>query len=153
MILRRLQKGQSVIEFALVLPLFLLLVMGISYIGMVMADYLTLSSIARSSAREAAIIVDQDKVDKNYPNVKKNYEDYKLPINIYDWNPKLDNNFNIKNVKINTKEDSTNVVVTINASLNDNGSMLASIVNKLADITDKDTTLNITYTMYSEYKK
>ncbi len=153
MILRRLQKGQSVIEFALVLPLFLLLVMGISYIGMVMADYLTLSSIARSSAREAAIIVDQDKVDKNYPNVKKNYEDYKLPIDIYDWNPKLDNNFNIKNVKINTKEDSTNVVVTINASLNDNGSMLASIVNKLADITDKDTTLNITYTMYSEYKK
>ncbi len=153
MILRRLQKGQSVIEFALVLPLFLLLAMGISYIGMVMADYLTLSSIARSSAREAAIIVDQDKVDKNYPNVKKNYEDYKLPIDIYDWNPKLDNNFNIKNVKINTKEDSTNVVVTINASLNDNGSMLASIVNKLADITDKDTTLNITYTMYSEYKK
>ena len=152
MILRRLQKGQSVIEFALVLPLFLLLVMGIFYFGMVMADYLALSSIARSSAREASVIVEKDKVKKNYLNVKENYKDYKLPIDIYDWNPDIENNFNIRNVKINSKDESTNVVVTINATLNKNGSMLANIVNKLADMTNKNTTLNITYTMYSEYK-
>lgn len=145
------QKGQSIIEFALVLPLFLLLVFGLFYIGMFFADYLTLSSIARSSAREAAIIVDSKEVERDYPSVKKNYENYKLPMDIYDWKPK--NDFNIKNVKINEKDSSTNVVVTINASLNDNGLMLVNIVNKLADITDIDTTLNITYTMYSEYKK
>ena len=145
------QKGQSIIEFALVLPLFLLLVFGLFYIGMFFADYLTLSSIARSSAREAAIIVDKSEVEKNYPSVKKSYENYKLPMDIYDW--KTEHNFDIKNVEINEKDGSTNVVVTINASLNDNGLMLVNIVNKLADIADKDTTLNITYTMYSEYKK
>ncbi len=48
-------KGQSVVEFALVLPLFLLIMFGVIYTGMLFHDYATLSNIARSSAREAAV--------------------------------------------------------------------------------------------------
>ena len=49
-------KGQSLVEFALILPLFLFLVFAIIYCGMLFHDYSALSSIARSAAREAAIV-------------------------------------------------------------------------------------------------
>ena len=48
-------KGQVIVEFALILPLFLLMLLGIVYSGMMFHDYITLSNIARSGAREAAI--------------------------------------------------------------------------------------------------
>lgn len=51
----RKQKGQVIVEFALILPFFLLIMFGIIYSGMMFHDYSTLSNIARASAREAAI--------------------------------------------------------------------------------------------------
>ena len=48
-------KGQVIVEFALILPLFLLIMYGIIYSGMMFHDYSTISNIARSSAREAAL--------------------------------------------------------------------------------------------------
>ena len=51
-------KGQSLVEFALVIPFFLFLVFAIIYAGMLFHDYSTLSSIARSAAREAAIMTE-----------------------------------------------------------------------------------------------
>ncbi len=52
------QKGQSLVEFALVIPFFLFLVFAIIYCGMLFHDYSALSSIARSAAREAAIMTE-----------------------------------------------------------------------------------------------
>jgi Flp pilus assembly protein TadG len=43
-----------VVEFALVIPLFLLLVVGIFESGLVIKDYLTVSTAAREGARTAA---------------------------------------------------------------------------------------------------
>ena len=145
MILRRLQKGQSIIEFALVLPLFLLLLLGLIYVGMFMADYLALSSVARSSAREASIITDEKEINKHYPTVKNKYINYHLPIDIYEWNSN-------DNLNINYIKKDNNVVVTINAKLNKDGSYLANIVNGLSDSINSNFDLHITYTMYSEYK-
>lgn len=145
MILRRLQKGQSVVEFALVLPLFLLLVMGIFYIGMVMADYLTLSSIARSSAREAAIISSDSDYKNNYKKIRDKYKDKELPVDIFDWQATEKENFNIK-----YESNSHNVKVTMKADLNTAGSRLGNIVNKLAGGT-KLAKIDIEYSMYSEY--
>ena len=51
----RKQKGQSLVEFTLVLPFFLLLIFGFIYSGMLFYDYSTLSNMARSVARERAI--------------------------------------------------------------------------------------------------
>lgn len=54
------QKGQVIIEFALVLPLFLILLFGIIYCGMLFYDYISIGNIARSAAREAAVVEDFD---------------------------------------------------------------------------------------------
>ena len=56
-------KGQSVVEFALVLPLFLFIMFGVIYSGMMFHDYTTLSNIARASAREAAVSATSDYSD------------------------------------------------------------------------------------------
>ncbi len=61
-------KGQSLVEFTLVLPFFLFLVFAIIYCGMLFHDYSTLSSIARSAAREAAIVT-----GTNYDNIETFY--------------------------------------------------------------------------------
>lgn len=51
----RKHKGQAIVEFALVLPLFLLMIFGIIYSGMMFHDYSTISNIARATTREAAV--------------------------------------------------------------------------------------------------
>ena len=140
------QKGQSIIEFALVLPLFLLLVFGLFYIGMFFADYLTLSSIARSSAREAAIIPSDDYYKNNYQKVREKYKDEKLPMDIFDWQATSTEHFNIK-----YDEDSHNVQVIMTADLNTQGSQLGNTVSQLAGGM-KLAKIDITYSMYSEYK-
>jgi Flp pilus assembly protein TadG len=65
----RRQKGQAVIEFAVVLPLFLLVVFGCIYSGMLFYDYSTLSNLARSGAREAAI-----SESTNYSDIQDHYK-------------------------------------------------------------------------------
>jgi Flp pilus assembly protein TadG len=140
------QKGQSIIEFALVLPLFLLLVFGLFYIGMFFADYLTLSSIARSSAREAAIIPSEDYYKDNYKKVRDKYKDEKLPMDIFDWRATSTEHFNIKYDK-----NSQNVQVIMKADFNTQGSQLGNIVSQLAGGMNL-AKIDITYSMYSEYK-
>ena len=54
------QKGQSILEFAVVLPLFLLVIYGIIYFGMAFTDYMALNNIARSSVREASLTSGSD---------------------------------------------------------------------------------------------
>ena len=65
----RKQKGQSLVEFALVFPFFLLLVFGVIYSGMLFYDYSTLSNVARSAARERAIT----KTDTGSDQIISNY--------------------------------------------------------------------------------
>ena len=62
-------KGQSLVEFALVIPFFLFLVFAIIYCGMLFHDYSTLTGIARSAAREAAIVT-----ETNYSGIETFYE-------------------------------------------------------------------------------
>jgi Flp pilus assembly protein TadG len=140
------QKGQSIIEFALVLPLFLLLVFGLFYIGMFFADYLTLSSIARSSAREAAIISSDDYYQNIYQKIREKYKDEKLPMDIFDWRATSTEHFNIKYDK-----NSQNVQVIMKADLNTQGLQLGNIVSRLAGGMNL-AKIDITYSMYSEYK-
>ena len=142
----RFQKGQSVVEFALVLPIFLVLCFGIFYMGMIFADYMTLSNIARSSAREASTIVVAADVNSDYQKVRDKYADTTLPLDAFEWKPKVKERFDI--VYDKTKQ---NVTVTIHAPLNDQGKGFAHIFYKLTEHTGNDISLNITYTMYSEY--
>jgi len=49
------QKGQAFVEFALVLPILLLLVFGIIQFGILFNNYLTLTDAVRAGARQAAV--------------------------------------------------------------------------------------------------
>jgi TadE-like protein len=53
-ILKR-QEGQSVVEFALVLPLLALILMSILQFGILFNNYLTLTDAVRAGARKAAV--------------------------------------------------------------------------------------------------
>ena len=101
------QKGQVIVEFALVLPFFLLVVFGIIYFGFCFKDYIALSNVARSSAREAAVGVDYEKI-KNYYRSNTN-----LTTGVYTWSGEGDS-FVIE--KGNDTHDS--VKVTIKTTLN-----------------------------------
>ena len=52
------EKGQSLVEFCLIVPLFLLMILGMIYGGCAYADYLQYSTAVREAARDIAI---QDK--------------------------------------------------------------------------------------------
>lgn len=56
LILRKNEKGQSLIEFALVLPLLILIVVGIAEFGWLFNGKITLTSAAREGARVVAIL-------------------------------------------------------------------------------------------------
>jgi len=45
------QKGQSLVEFAIILPIILILLMGIVEFGMMLNSYLTIQNVAREGAR------------------------------------------------------------------------------------------------------
>ena len=139
------QRGQAIVEFAILLPLFLVLLFGIFYASMIFANYMTLSSIARSSAREAAIISSESDYNNNYKKIREKYKDEKLPMDIFDWQATSTENFNIKFDK-----NSHNVEVTMKAKLYKSGSQLGNILNNLAG-DSKLAKIDITYSMYSEY--
>lgn len=49
------QKGQSMVELAIILPILLLIIMGIFEFGRVMNAYLTINHAAREGARAASL--------------------------------------------------------------------------------------------------
>ena len=49
------RKGQAIVEFAVVLPVLILIVLGIAVLGKMFFDYLTVQNAAREGARAAAV--------------------------------------------------------------------------------------------------
>lgn len=123
-------KGQVLVEFALILPLFLLLLLGIIYSGMLFHDYTTLSNIARSSAREAAVIGTLD--DTAIANIKSHYTKdsiNNLWTSLYKLN-NADEDFDIIHNAAN-KEIIVNIKMSLNYSPVILGSMLPQNFNVL----------------------
>jgi len=59
---RACQRGTAAVEFALVLPLVLVVVLGLVQVGLLARDRLLVEAAARAGARAAAIDVDADAV-------------------------------------------------------------------------------------------
>lgn len=97
------QNGQSIVEFAIVLPFFLLLLFGIFYSGMLFHDYSSLSNIARSAAREAAITS-----GINYNDIKTHYQNQELLTSLYRKEP-----IEIKKGENDTNENEVYVKITM----------------------------------------
>jgi Flp pilus assembly protein TadG len=49
------EKGQTMVEFTIVLPILLLLLLGILQFGVVFNNYITLTDAVRAGARQAAV--------------------------------------------------------------------------------------------------
>ncbi|WP_318606503.1 TadE family protein [Mitsuokella jalaludinii] len=137
------QRAQSMVEFALVLPLFMLVLFGIIYFGMAFSDYIALNSFARSSAREASISTESEP----YNDIKVKYSQKDLPANLYEWDQK---DFTIKDITItNDGKSSKNVQVTIDANLSTDKDSLAQIFRNILG-EDSLFDIHIQYTMYKE---
>jgi Flp pilus assembly protein TadG len=55
-------KGQTLVEFALVVPIFVLVVLGLFDIGRAVFNYSTVANAARQAARVAVVNQDQDAI-------------------------------------------------------------------------------------------
>ncbi|WP_273185736.1 TadE/TadG family type IV pilus assembly protein [Dialister succinatiphilus] len=71
----KMQRGQEIVEFALLIPFFFIFFFGIMYCGFLFGDYITLSNMARSAAREAVIV--GEKVPEGQENDPKAQASYK----------------------------------------------------------------------------
>lgn len=87
------KKGQSIIEFAVVLPLLLFLFLAIIYVGMLLADYVSLENLARQTARLGAMGKTQAAVIEMY---EADETQTTLPEFLYTWNPGDDSALIIK---------------------------------------------------------
>lgn len=56
------ERGQSTVEFALVLPLVFVLLLGLLQVGVVLRDQLLVTAAAREGAREAAVTSNSEKI-------------------------------------------------------------------------------------------
>lgn len=59
------QGGQDIVEFALMIPLFLAFLVGIALFGMYFSDWVSYNNLARSMAREAAVATASIQKDDN----------------------------------------------------------------------------------------
>ncbi|MCR5757217.1 MAG: pilus assembly protein [Selenomonas sp.] len=158
--MKLMQKGQSMVEFAVIFPFFMFLIMSLAYFGLAFADYLQLNNIARSSAREALnytnISAEDNKkksngqlnneLKSNYNKVKEKYSKQKLISDMYSWGDKS------SKYDITYDKSNENVTVTIKAPLNKDTNSLPAIMDRLANsnVSDSGTfDINIKYTMYS----
>ena len=115
------QKGQAVVEFAVVLPLFLLILFGIIYSGMLFYDYSTLSNLARSSAREAAV-TSVTPTNNRYTEIEDHYKTVSdsLVTSLYTKDP---------NDPIKVEQDSSSgVKVTITMNLNTASTLMRMVL-------------------------
>ena len=103
------QKGQVIVEFAVVLPFFLMLAFLVIHSGLLFADYMNLSNVARSSAREAAL-----QGTAAYADIREHYRtNTHLISNLYTWD-EGDNGFQFAEGDV-----SNSVQVRITTTLNE----------------------------------
>ena len=78
------QSGQSVVEFAFVLPFFFFLVVGMIYGGFAYADYLQYNNAVRGLAREISVQTDEQKRAELVSNINNGHSDRVTPLtNLY----------------------------------------------------------------------
>ena len=129
------QKGQAVIEFAVVLPLFVLFLFGIIYSGMLFYDYISLSNLARSAAREGAIVQDFDNSSSIRTQIETYYstKTHSLLTKLYEPVPYSGSSDPNKVVKVelvtgDPAYEDNSIVVTINMQRNVSSGLLEIIL-------------------------
>ena len=76
------EKGQSLVEFAILLPLVLLLLMGILEFGIMLNSYLTINNSAREGARLGIVDGSNLEISELITNLSTNLNTENLIVNI-----------------------------------------------------------------------
>ncbi len=145
------KKGQSIVEFAFVLPFLLLIVLGIMYAGFVYSDYEAINDLARSAARDASVMTaesfnqtvngaDASQGTVGFSELEARYKSITLPNNLYV----------LESVDIAYEDENQRVVVTVTARLNpDNGSLRGAFSAYLGEASILNN-MTVVYRMHSE---
>lgn len=140
------QKGQSIVEFAVVLPFLLLIVLGIMYSGFIYSDYEAINDLARMAARDASVMTAEtyrkttdSGAAVGFDELKAKYKAVGLPNNLYV----------LRDVNIEYKSDQR-IVVTVTAELNPDSSSLSGAFSNFLGRGSVLDTLTVTYQMHSE---
>ena len=171
----RYQRGQGLIEFALVLPFLLVIIFGLFYAGMLFSDYIALNNLARQAARDASLVTSETYTESQYDTVYNKFineakssadpKKYYLPNSLYTWDPNSNGKntqFYIYTESINNTESSesdssssssssssgSNVTVHLKAPINSVDSGLYGSLTSLFNVAQN---LEVNYSMYSEY--
>jgi Flp pilus assembly protein TadG len=76
------QKGQSLVEFAILLPILLLLLMGILEFGIMLNSYLTVNNSAREGARLGIVAGSNLEISELITNISPTLDTDNLIVNI-----------------------------------------------------------------------
>ncbi|WP_291632501.1 TadE/TadG family type IV pilus assembly protein [Clostridium sp.] len=76
------EKGQSLVEFAILLPIILLLLMGILEFGLMLNSYLTINNSAREGARLGIVAGSNIEIEELINNSSPNLDTANLVVNI-----------------------------------------------------------------------
>jgi len=76
------QKGQSIVEFAIILPILLLVVMGIFQFGLMFNAYLTVENVTREGARTGALGGSNTEIKSVIVSAAFNLDSDRLTVNI-----------------------------------------------------------------------
>lgn len=79
---RRRQKGQSLVETAIILPIILLLIMGIIDFGLLFNNYIVISNASREGARKAALGGTDTAVIQTVQNMTASLQTHDMTISI-----------------------------------------------------------------------
>lgn len=158
------QKGQDIVEFALMLPFFALIFVGIVYVSFLYSDYMTLCNLARSAARDAVVSEDMIEVpdgaggttkERDFSKIKKSYDNILsnggIKTSLYLYTP---GSIDIRTAPLlddNTNGADTTVKVDIPMVLNRDASLIGALF-KAGILTDKNviTEYHVVYRMHDE---
>jgi Flp pilus assembly protein TadG len=139
------RKGQAVVEFAIILPLFLLLLLGIFFLFIYCYNLIALQTMSRDIAR--AMSVNTSSLNDSYGDIKTAYADGKmsnlLVQGYYVWDPASTDDFPIPTL------DSDNLTVTLKATSGGSyGGMINYIFGSGSD--SFFTSMSVSTSMYKE---
>lgn len=144
------QKGQSIVEFAIVLPFLLLIVLGIMYSGFIYSDYEAINDLARMAARDASVMTAESYNTKESSNadaaiigfsdLEEQYKAIRLPNNLYI----------LRDVSITYDATNQRVVVTVTARLNPDSSSLSGAFSGFLGEGSVLNNLSVEYQMHCE---
>ncbi|KRQ86266.1 TadE-like protein [Caloramator mitchellensis] len=75
-------KGQALVEFAIILPILIFIIAGIIEFGMMLNSYLTIQNASREGARYGIMGANDSEIIQIVRNISPNLDDSKLGIEI-----------------------------------------------------------------------